>query len=394
MRTYKAVLIAGATCITVMALTPRPAHAIIGEAAVVAAIKVLQSFTGDALSSMTKSLTSSIESNLTDLSNPNSVSALLTAGFTQSANYAKAQVGAQSHLIDAQDSAMAAFLRRQQETQIRDDHMMNPEFCAGLDAQQSTLAASKAARTAVNAVAVISDPRGEAGQGTPSYYGRSQGVDANMSLHLQRYCSADDVAQGLCTSVSTLPNADQRASSLFGVDTFTATGAVDAANDYTTTLIQPVAPAALRGEQLSSVAGKDAAARRRAYNARMSLSRWIMSFVFSLEVPSVTLTSDQKAEMTAEGLTPLDKASWLQAMSLEVNRRVSSVTWNAALQTMPQASVMREIATELAQSNYLAMQNYRLNLLNASASATRVAQQEEAAFKSGATALPSPTINP
>lgn len=98
--------------------------------------------------------------------------------------------------------------------------------------------------------------------------------------------------------------------------------------------------------------------------------------------------------MTAEGLTPLDKASWLQAMALEVNRRVSSVSWNASLQAMPPASVMREVATEMAQSNYLALQNYRLGLYLATMGAARVAQEEEVAFKDGLTPMPSPTINP
>ncbi|AQU87105.1 hypothetical protein B0W47_06020 [Komagataeibacter nataicola] len=394
MRRLQMVIIGVASCVCVLAVTPRPAYALFSDAAVVAAIKLLQAFTGNALNTMTKNLTDSIDSNLSSLTNPNSVASLLTKGFTQVANYAKAQVGAQSQLMDAQDAAMAGFLRRQQETGIRDEHMMNPEFCAGLDAQQSTVAASKAARSAVYAIATVSDPRGEAGQGTPSYYGKSQGTDANMSLHLKRYCSSDDVAQGLCSSVSRLPNADQRAASLFGADTLSADGAVDAANDYATTLIQPVAPAALRGEQLSSLRGREAATRRRSYNSRMSLARWVTGYVTSLGVPSVTLTRDQKAEMTAEGLTPLDKASWLQAMALEVNRRVSSVSWNASLQAMPPASVMREVATEMAQSNYLALQNYRLGLYLATMGAARVAQGEEVAFKDGLTPMPSPTINP
>ncbi|WEQ50602.1 hypothetical protein LV478_00640 (plasmid) [Komagataeibacter oboediens] len=150
MRRLQMVAIGAASCVCVLAVTPRPAYALFSDAAVVAAIKLLQAFTGSALDTMTKNLTTSIDSNLSSLTNPNSVASLLTKGFTQVANYAKAQVGAQSQLMDAQDAAMAGFLRRQQETGIRDEHMMNPEFCAGLDAQQSTVAASKAARSAVS----------------------------------------------------------------------------------------------------------------------------------------------------------------------------------------------------------------------------------------------------
>lgn len=61
---------------------------------------------------------------------------------------------------------------------------------------------------------------------------------------------------------------------------------------------------------------------------------------------------------------------------------------------MPTASVLREIATELAQSNYLAMQNYRLGLYQASVGATGIAQTEEAHMQHASNKMPSPTINP
>lgn len=385
-------LVGVAISATLIVLAPQRANAFIGEAAVVAAVKALQSFTGKAMDSMTSKLKDSLSGNLTDLSNPNSVSSLLSKGFTQLSNYQKAGVAADERIADASNTAMAEFLRRQQDTEIRDEHMMNPEFCTTLDAQQGIIAASKAARTATEAIAIVSDNRGEAGPGSPSYYGKAQGVGASMALHARRYCSQDDVIAGLCSSLSRLPNADQRARSLFGQDTLSADGAVDAANDYATTLIQPVAPAALRGEQLTTTEGREAALRRRAYNGRMSLARYVLNFVTSLEIPSVPLTDAQKTEMTAEGITTADKASWLQAMSLEANRRVSGVQWNAQIQTMPPASVLRELAIEQAQSNYLALQNYRLQLFQTTLLATTVAQREEQGFGQKITPLPSPTV--
>ncbi|AOX18431.1 hypothetical protein A0U89_14025 (plasmid) [Kozakia baliensis] len=383
------VLLAAGTCLLTVSLTPPRAYAF-GEAAVVFAIQALQSFMGKQLDNLGTNITNS----LNDMTNPNSVASLIRDSATQSANYSKGQVAAQSRIADASNTSMATFLRQQHDTDIRDEHTMNPEFCAGLDAQQATMAAAKSSRSALGAITTVTDPRGEAEQGTPSYYGRSQGVTANSDLHLRRYCSQSDAAAGLCTSVSRLPNADQRAASLFATDTLTADGSVDAANDYGTTLIQPVAPAALRGDQATSTLGREAMLERRSYNARMSLARWIMAFITSLETPSVSLTGAQKTEMQAEGLQPLEKASWLQAVSLEVNRRVSNVQWNANLQTMAPASVEREIATELALSNYLAMQNYRLGLYQSSIGATQVAQSEERKQQKTLTAMPSPTINP
>lgn len=388
-QTTRTLLLAAGVCIMTTSLQPRQAYGW-GEAAVVAAIKALQHFTGEQMDKLGSHITNS----LNDMSDPHSVSSMIRDAATQQANYAKGQVAAQSRIADAQNTAMAAFLRRQQETGIRDEHMMSPEFCSGLDSQQATMAAAKASRSALGAITTIVEPRGEAAKGTPSYYGRAQGVAANTVFHLRRYCSQEDVDAGLCSSVSRLPNADQRASTLFMSDTLSSDGAVDAANDYSTSLIQPVAPAAIRGEQASSTMGREQMIQRRSYNARMSLARFILAFITALETPSVSLTADQKKEMQAEGLQPLDRASWLQAMSLEVNRRVSSVSWNASLQAMPTASVLREIATELAQSNYLAMQNYRLGLYQASVGATGIAQTEEAHMQRASNKMPSPTINP
>jgi hypothetical protein len=78
-------------------------------------------------------------------------------------------------------------------------------------------------------------------------------------------------------------------------------------------------------------------------------------------------------------------------LSLEATRRISDVTWAAGLQAMPPASVEREIATELALSNYLAMQNYRVTLLNATVAATQLSATEEVHFHA-ATPMPSPSM--
>ena len=189
----------------------------------------------------------------------------------------------------------------------------------------------------------------------------------------------------------TLPNGDQRAASLFGPETLDGTTGVNAANDYATNLVQPIVPAALRGDQLTSVTGQDAAAQRRAYTARMSLARNALSYTIAVQTPAVALTAAQKQQMTDQGLTPVDTASWFQAMNLEVSRRVSSVGWAASLQSMPPASVNREIALELATSNYIAMQSYRVQLYNASIGAAQLATMAERQL-SGPVMMPSPSI--
>ena len=88
---------------------------------------------------------------------------------------------------------------------------------------------------------------------------------AITQLHWQRHCNQDEAQDGLCTAAPTAEiNADQRASSLFADASYPDQTSVNAANDYATELIQPIVPAAVRGDDLRSVAGQDAEARRRA----------------------------------------------------------------------------------------------------------------------------------
>ena len=58
---------------------------------------------------------------------------------------------------------------------------------------------------------------------------------------------------------------------------------------------------------------------------------------------------------------------------------------------MPPASVNREIALELATSNYIAMQSYRVQLYNASIGAAQLATMAERQL-SGPVMMPSPSI--
>ena len=349
-------------------------------------LALLQTAVTDAISTMQKGITDA----LTDLTNPASVSSLLTAGFTQNANYSKAQIGAQQQIADASNTAMARYERDVRNSDIRDEQTANPENCATIDNGQVTEAAALQGWRAATAIEAVTDARGEALPNTPAYYGTGQAMEAAAQLHLQRYCSATDATAGLCTATQQA-DFDQRASSLLGADNLIDTDGVNAANDYGSNLIEPIVPAALRSDQLTSVNGQDAATRRRSYNARMSLARSIINYDIGVQSPGVTLTPAQQQQMTNEGIPVPKSSSWMQVISLEVNRRLADVSWAAGLQSMPPASVEREIATELALSNYLAFQNYRVGMMNATVSAARLAVATEHDFKP-TTPMPSPSI--
>jgi hypothetical protein len=319
------------------------------------------------------------------------VQQLLQEGFTQNANYAKAQVGAQQQITDASNMAMARFHRDMRNAQIRDEQAVSPNACTALDGGVSTQAAAVQAYDVAWTIGQIHDQRGEAGPGMPSYYGQAQGVASMANEHLSNYCDQNDVAAGLGCTLSTTPDADQQFASLFGSGTYASQTAVNAAKDYAINLIEPVAPAALRGDQLASTQGQDAAVRRRSFNARMSLAQNYVDQIIGMNSPSVPLTAQQQQYLHDMGLPAQQTGSWFQALQIEAERRISNVNWAATLQGMPPASVNREIAIELALNNYLQFQLFKTALQTGAISATQLALTAEHDF-SPAVQMPTPSI--
>src|ERR1700722_13200956 len=336
------------------------------------AIKAIESTMSDTLTNITKQLgsTGPLGTILGDIQN-GSITTLLIQGFTQNANYAKAQVDAQSQLVDGALTSHARFSRDMRNAQIRDEHTTSSLHCVALDAGQTVTASSGSSWKATQSISDVADNRGEAGPSQPAFYGQSQAVAAIAQLHFSRYCSQAEATAGLC-SLSTTPNADQRASTLFGTGTLAGQAGVNAANDFATNLIEPIVPAALRGDQLTSETGRDAAVRRHAYNARISLARHVLDYAIGVQSPSVPLNATQQAQMQNDGLASTTTGSWLQAMT--------------------PAAVNREIVLELGATNYLLTQLLRVGVLHASTSAAHLANDVEHDFAPTAP-LPTPSIN-
>lgn len=320
-----------------------------------------------AITTVISKLQDSLISKFTDIGGL--LSDKLTSGFTQQSNYTKAAVGAQQQIADANNTVMATFQKDLRNAELRDEHTLSPQACAALNIGQAITVSAGQAWRVQQALGAVTDPRGEAGPGTPAYAGQGQAAAAITQLHLSRYCSRPESTAGLCTVDQTRENLDQRSSSLIGVPNYDGQNGVDAANDYATNLIQPVPPAASRGDALTSVAGQDAQARRRGYNAMVSLSRGVVNDIIASRTNSVTLTADQKQQQTNMGLTATDQSSWYGALELEVYRRAGGVEWAAALQAMTPKSVEIEIATELAMSNYIALATFKVAQENAAMNA-------------------------
>lgn len=306
-----------------------------------------------------------------------SLNDVLSRGFSQVSNYQRASVGAQQQIADASNMANARVQRDFRNAQIADEHVAGPNACAALDGGVATVAAGVQGYAVAATIARIHDLRGAAGQGMPSYNGAAQGVASMAQLHLASYCDAIDAAAGLCPAPSQTPNADQQASSLWSGGSYADQAGVTAAKDYATLLVQPVAPAAIRGDALASQAGQEAALRRRAYNARVSLATTYVDRAIGMQTPSVPLSPVQQAWLAAQGLPPQQNGSWLQVAQIEAERRVGDVAWNANLEAAPPASVSREIARQQALTNYLLFQILKDGLQRGAIAAASLAADVE-----------------
>ena len=322
-----------------------------------------------------------------------STNTLLQEGFTQEANYSKASIGAIQNITDASNEAMAQYDLQLRDAQIRDEQTASPSACTDLDDGVSTQAAAIQGDAVGYTLGDIEDVRDESGPNTPSYYGQAQGVASESAEHLNYYCDQNDVDAGLCASTNVATaDADQRFSSLFGSGTYANQTAVTTAKDYAINLIEPVAPAALRGDQLNSIVGQDAAIQRRSYNAKMSLAQNVIDNIIGMQSPSVPLTAQQQAFLTEIGIPQETTGSWLQVLQINAESRVSDINWNAELQSMPPAAVEREVALELALNNYLQFQIFKIDLQNAALAATNLAQNVQHDFQP-AVQMPTPNIN-
>ena len=318
----------------------------------------------------------------------------LTAGFSQNANYARAQIGAQEQIQDASNTAMATYQRSIRNAQIVADHVVTPAACLALDGGQSVSVSGLQADKFSRSVAAITDPRGEGGPSTPAWEGAGQAAMANVQQHLTRYCSAADVQAGLCSAVSPLENADQRADSFIGTPTYADQGTINAANDYITTLLQPVPPGVLRGDPRKSLAGLQEEEDRRNYNATMSLARKVATDIFASHAPTVQLTQEQQQQAQAEGRPGVQTASWSDALGLEVTRRYGNQAWAVSLEQMPSAPViLREVAREQALGNYIAWKSYQRLDQIAALGAAQLAATAAARFQQARTpTMPIPQV--
>ena len=151
---------------------------------------------------------------------------LLQQGFTQNANYSKAQVGAWQQITDASNVANSQFQMQVRQAQIRDEHTVSPNSCTALDGGVSATAAAVQGYNVSWTIAATHNARGQAQPGMPSYYGAAQGTASMGGKPYRRITAIRRIVDaGLCPNgISTTPDADSAFSSLYNSGTYGSAG--------------------------------------------------------------------------------------------------------------------------------------------------------------------------
>lgn len=278
---------------------------------------------------------------------------------TQVSNYMKGMLFGIQQTQDASNIANARFRRDIRNAEIRDEHVPTPTACETLDNSMRQMVAAGESWVVRESLNAITDPRGEALPGSQAYMGSAASMSQHFARHAERYCNAGEAADGVCTETQ-MPNADQRASSLLGSLTYgPVQERIDAAVDYSAVLAQPVPPAALRGAAHRSHQGREVMSARRWYNAAVSLARYSLNDATARRTETVDLTDAQREQMRAQGMTPMQRGSWMLVTQLDVYRRASP-SYAAALQKMPPGSRVTESVQAQALRDAVQWETYKL----------------------------------
>ncbi|GBR20317.1 MULTISPECIES: hypothetical protein [Asaia] len=349
---------------------PRPAYAMFGidTAAIITAISTLQSAMNTVIGTAQKVINGSLGLINTGLGN----------GFGQLSKLSIAGVTANQKIADANNIVQAQTLRDERNAEVRDLHAVNRQDCLNL---QNGAAAVVAARSGVQVAAALDggkNRRTDARKGTPSWTGAGQATQAANNHHFAKYCNDAEAEAGLCAAApEALINADQHAGSLLRPDVYANQDAINLANDYAQGLIEPVAPPALRGDAIRSPQGQSLLPERRAYAAALALSHYVADDIQGWRAPTVTLTTAQRTEATREGRIDTDKGSQLEALELDINRKLGGTDWQGDLQAMPNSkSVLIQIALLDAQRNKIMLEQLILDQQRALMEATQLSSME------------------
>ena len=265
--------------------------------------------------------------------------------------------------LDAQTRLQAQTVREAHETRSRQAHRPVPNGCAavtGLAGLGPSRAAADRARgraADVETARIANDP--SVVQAAGSAADTAARFDTMLSTHCSAARMAGDAAA--CRGEAALHAADLRPANLFDRSTFADRQALHTAVELSRNLAAPIVHDPL---PLAS-AGTDQERRRvllgRAADARTALASDYFAHARSLRAPGADLGAWAAAVAPSPERDPARPVSRYELIETLASRRFDDPNWFVNLQAMPEAALLRELATLQAMSLMLDWERFRLD---------------------------------
>lgn len=194
---------------------------------------------------------------------------------------------------------------------------------------------------------------------------------AMVEAHLADYCAPEDLGVRGCTQASARPNAPFLAETLLSgsgvgsapdptrpnsylpeVLSFNADRVLDARR-FIDNLVDPYPLDDLPEDLRGTPQGMAFWMRKKVYEGRLSVARYVLNHALALRVPSAALRGwlervwrEAKADehLAASRAQLPEQISYAELLKTEVDRRYASPSWYAGIAGSPEAAVLRELA--------------------------------------------------
>lgn len=263
--------------------------------------------------------------------------------------YITQQTTAIGRMFDAQNQSNAQIAREEAQVSATRDYIPSSNACettSGVMGLQSAHINSD--ETAYKATAAQVN-RLTNSKNTPAQNGQAQDVAIRWERRLEKWCSSEKLidGKGICSGDVSNHNADLNPYSLFGKNTLETSTEQQAARDFITNLLVPVAPDPLPLKHIESDGDRRAHIKRLSAQSRLGLATSVLNASYAERLPSVNLGEWARALLPERTDIP-DNISLKELNSVLMRERYENPNYHISLQAMEPANLLREQVSQQA----------------------------------------------
>ena len=295
----------------------------------------------------------------------------------QLAGYTAQSTKALTQALDAQTRLQAQTAREVEETRTMNAHRPSRSACSTVTGATGLRATRSAAETMGRAVAEVETGRIASDRAVVAEAGSAADGAARFDTLTGVYCSAGRAGDATCRGEDAWHGADLRPGTLLDRRTFGSEAELHAAVELSRNLAAPVVNDPLPLASAETDRERRLVLLARAADARTALAADWFGHARSLRAPGANLGQWADAVAPDSARDPESPVSRYELMELLASRRFDDPGWFVALQEMPQAGLLRELAMLHAISLMLDWERFRLEERRGAMEAARLALSTE-----------------